>query len=128
MGLTRLSHDLRLPAAVLILAYFLLYGLAVLAVWRWSRRVGWSVEHRFALAAGALLTYAWYGVVQVQHDALDLTGQAIFALVAAVGLVILGSRRVRTDKSMIGLDSTSETAGSTESTRTWSSSSPSSRP
>jgi len=32
MGLTRLSHDLRLPAAVLILAYFLLYGLAVLAV------------------------------------------------------------------------------------------------
>lgn len=127
MGLTRLSHDLRLPAAVLILAYFLLYGLAVLAVWRWSRRVGWSAEHRFALAAGALLTYAWYGVVQVQHDALDLTGQAIFALVA-VGLVILGSRRVRTDKSMIGLDSTSETAGSTESTRTWSSSSSSSRP
>ena len=73
------------------------------------------------------LSYAWYGVVQVQHDALDLTGQMIFALVA-VGLVILGSRRVRTDKSMIGLDSTSETAGSTESRRTWSSSSSSSRP
>ena len=36
MGLTRLSHDLRLPAAVLILAYFVLCGLAVLAVWHWS--------------------------------------------------------------------------------------------
>jgi hypothetical protein len=98
MALTRLSHDLKLPAAVLIFAYFLLYGLAVWAVWRWSGRIGWSEEHKFALAAGALLTYAWYGVAQTPHDALDLIGQAIFALLA-LGLVILASRRVRTDKS-----------------------------
>jgi hypothetical protein len=39
---------------------------------RWSRRPGWGREHRFALAAGALLTYVWYGFVQVPHDALDL--------------------------------------------------------
>jgi hypothetical protein len=31
---------------------------------RWSRRIDWSAEHEFALAAGALLTYVWYGFVQ----------------------------------------------------------------
>jgi hypothetical protein len=135
MALTRLSQDLKLPAAILILAYFLLYGLAAWAVWRWSGRIGWGVEHRFALAAGALLTYAWWGVVKVQHDALDLIGQTIFALLA-LGLVILASRRVRIDKSGLGLstsvpnvalDSTSRIARSTESTGTSPSRSPESR-
>jgi hypothetical protein len=121
MALTRLSNALNLPAAVLILAYFVLYGLAVFAVWRWSRRTGWGAEHRFALAAGALLTYAWWGVVKVPHDALDLTGQAVFALLA-VGLVILASRRVRTDRSGVprsvtpaALDATSQATRSSES-------------
>jgi hypothetical protein len=35
MAVTRLSYSLKLPAAVLILAYFVLYGLALWAVWRW---------------------------------------------------------------------------------------------
>ena len=101
MAVTRLSYSLNLPAAVLILAYFLLYGLAFFAVWRWSRRIGWSAEHKFALAAGALLTYAWYGFVQAPHDALDLIGQAIFALLA-LGILILAGRRVRAEKSELG--------------------------
>ena len=101
MAVTRLSYTLKLPAAVLILAYFLLYGLALFAVWRWSRRIGWSAEHKFALAAGALLTYAWYGFVQAPHDALDLIGQAIFALLA-LGILILAGRQVRTAKSELG--------------------------
>jgi len=101
MAVTRLSYSLKLPAAVLILVYFLLYGLASFAVWRWSRRVGWSAEHKFALAAGALLTYAWYGFVQAPHDALDLIGQAIFALLA-LGILILAGRRVRAEKSELG--------------------------
>ena len=95
MAVTRLSYALNLPAGVLILVYFLLYGLALFAVWRWSRRIGWSAEHRFALAAGALLTYAWYGFVQAPHDVLDLIGQAIFALLA-LGVLILAGRQVRT--------------------------------
>jgi hypothetical protein len=120
MAITRLAYTLKLPAAVLILVYLMLYGLAVFAVWRWSRRIGWSAEHRFALAAGALLTYAWYGFVQAPHDILDLIGQVIFALVA-LGLLILASRQVRTDKSVLGVStsvpnaarhSTSPTAGS----------------
>jgi hypothetical protein len=64
MAVTRLSYTLKLSAAILILVYFVLYGLAVWAVWRWSRRIDWSAEHEFALAAGALLTYVWYGFVQ----------------------------------------------------------------
>jgi hypothetical protein len=88
MAVTRLSYALQPPAVVLILAYFLLYGLAVLAVWYWSRRTSRSPKHTFALAAGALLTYAWYGVVQAPHDTLDRIRQVIFALLA-LGLVIL---------------------------------------
>jgi hypothetical protein len=98
MAATRLAGALKVPAALLILAYFVLYALAVWAVWRWSRRIGWSAEHKFALAAGALLTYAWYGFVQAPHDALNMIGQAIFALVG-IGVLILASRQVRTDKS-----------------------------
>ena len=101
MSVTRLAYALKLSAVVLILVYFLLYGLAVLAVWRWSRRIGWNAEHRFALAAGALLTYAWYGFVQAPHDALDLVGQAIFALLA-LGVLILAGRQVRTASSVRG--------------------------
>jgi hypothetical protein len=101
MAATRLSYALKLPAAVLILVYLLLYGLGLFAVWRWSRRIGWSAEHKFALAAGALLTYAWYGFVQAPHDALDLIGQAIFALLA-LGILILVGWRVRADRSELG--------------------------
>jgi hypothetical protein len=126
MAVTRLSYALKLPAGVLILVYFLLYGLALFAVWHWSRRIGWSAEHRFALAAGALLTYAWYGFVQASHDALDMIGQAIFALLA-LGVIILASRRVRTDQSVLAaptavpnapLDSASDPQDQAESTST----------
>ena len=97
MAITRLAYTLQLPAAALILVYLMLYGLAVFAVWRWSRRIGWNAEHRFALAVGALLTYAWYGFVQAPHDVLDIIGQAVFALIA-LGILILAGRQVRTDK------------------------------
>jgi hypothetical protein len=44
----------------------------------------------------------WYGFVQAPHDALDMIGQAIFALLA-LGVIILASRRVRTDQSVLGV-------------------------
>jgi hypothetical protein len=34
-------------------------ALGVVLVTRWSRRDGWDQRHRFALAAGAVLTYVW---------------------------------------------------------------------
>jgi hypothetical protein len=114
MSVTRLAYTLKLSAVVLILVYFLLYGLAVLAVSRWSRRIGWNAEHRFALAAGALLTYAWYGFVQAPHDALDLVGQAIFALLA-LGVLILAGRQVRTASSVRGVPASVGTLSSRSS-------------
>jgi hypothetical protein len=50
----------------------------------WSRRAGWGEKHRLALAAGFLLTYAWYGFVQVPSvgnvsPRVDLIGNAVFA-------------------------------------------------
>ena len=111
MAVTRLSHALKLPAAVLILAYLVLYGVAVWAVWHWSRRIDWSAEHVFALASGALLTYAWYGFVQAPHDTLDMIGQTIFALLA-LGIIIVASRRVRTDKPELGPGRIQGVAGS----------------
>jgi amino acid transporter len=100
MAATRLSYALQLPAVLLILAYVVLYGLAAWAVWRWSRRVGWRAEHNFALAAGALLTSAWYGFVQAPHDALSLMGQAVFALLA-LGVIILAGRQTRPEKRVL---------------------------
>jgi hypothetical protein len=114
MSMTRLAYTLKLSAVVLILVYFLLYGLAVLAVSRWSRRIGWNAEHRFALAAGALLTYAWYGFVQAPPDALDLVGQAIFALLA-LGVLILAGRQVRTASSVRGVPASVGTLSSRSS-------------
>jgi hypothetical protein len=105
MALTRpLSDALHLPAGVLVAGYLALYALAILALLRWSRRSGWGPEHRFALASGSLLTYVWYGFVQVPHDALDLVGQAVFALLALC-ILILASRRMRTDKRVPGAPS-----------------------
>jgi hypothetical protein len=34
-------------------------ALGIVLVTRWSRRQGWDQRHRFALAAGAVLTYVW---------------------------------------------------------------------
>jgi hypothetical protein len=111
MAVTRLSYGLKLPADLLILIYVVLYGLAAWAVWHWSRRIDWGAQHVFSLAAGALLTYAWYGFVQAPHDALDMIGQAIFALLA-LGVIILASRQVRTDKSELGSGRMPDVAGS----------------
>ncbi|MBD0738200.1 hypothetical protein BGM09_33560 [Streptomyces sp. CBMA29] len=59
---------------------------------RWSRSPAWSAAHRFALAAGAVLTYAWVGFTQSPtldvSLSLALTGSAVFALAA---LVLLGA-------------------------------------
>ncbi|MET9218794.1 hypothetical protein ABZX65_08480 [Streptomyces sp. NPDC003300] len=55
---------------------------------RWSRGPAWSAAHRFALAAGAVLTYAWVGFTQSStldvSLSLALTGSAVFALAALV--------------------------------------------
>ena len=82
----------------IVIAYVTLFGVVIAVVRAWSRRRTWSPVHRFALAGGALLTYAWYGFVQ--HPTVGvagkvaLIGNGVFAAMA-VGLVLLAGRRVR---------------------------------
>ena len=66
---------------------------------RWSRRPGWGAVHHLALTGGALLTYGWWGFVQVPSmpgttALVDTIGNGVFAA-GAVGLLWLAFRRVR---------------------------------
>lgn len=66
-------------------------------LWNWSRRPGWSEPHRLAVATGLLLTYAWYGFVQVPstpgaNPVVDAVGNAVFAGGALILLVIAWKR------------------------------------
>lgn len=74
-------------------------GLCGALVWRWSRRPGWSAMHRFAVAAGFVLAYAWFGIVQVPalggvDLATDLFGNLVF-VAAALGLLLFTAARLR---------------------------------
>lgn len=67
------------------IGFVLLAALARLVV-VWSQRAEWDEGHRLALAAGALLTYAWLGFL-VPHltgsaDSLTLVGNVTLAVVA----------------------------------------------
>jgi hypothetical protein len=79
-----------------VACYLVLYALAIGAVTVWSRRTGWTAAHRLALAAGALLTYAWYGFpgtpVVGATGTTDLIGNTVFA---AVALLLLGAAVAR---------------------------------
>ncbi|WP_030372143.1 hypothetical protein [Streptomyces rimosus] len=73
----------------------------VLGVWwvsRWSRQEGWGVRHRFALAAGALLTYVWVSFpVRPESGGsvrADLVGNAVFGALACL-LLVWCARRTR---------------------------------
>jgi len=71
-----------------------LIGVATVVGRRWSRRRAWDGRHRFALAAGALLTYAWGGFVLTAllepRDPVRWIGNAVFAGLA-VTIVAVGS-------------------------------------
>lgn len=65
--------------------------------WRWANRSGWSAHHGLAVAGGLLLTYAWYGFVQIPSTGgatplIDTIGNAIFAAGAVVLLLVAAKR------------------------------------
>jgi preprotein translocase subunit Sec61beta len=81
-----------------VAVWFLVAVTGVPLVLRWSRRRGWDDRHRFALAAGAMLTYVWTAFpVRPEADgvspATDLAGNAVFGG-AAVLLLVLAGRSV----------------------------------
>lgn len=66
-------------------------------LWTWSHRLGWSEQHRLAVAGGLLLTYMWYGFVQIPSAGetsplIDSMGNAIFAGGALVLLSVAWKR------------------------------------
>lgn len=64
------------------------FAASTVLVLRWSRQRGWDEAHRLALAAGALLTYAWIGFPMTPLDegpgTVDLIGNVFFAAGALV--------------------------------------------
>jgi hypothetical protein len=75
-----------------------LVAVAAIVLVRLSRRAGWGDRHRFAVAGGTLLTYAWGGfvvtTVRGRTDAVDFVGNGLFA-VAAVVLLLTTAHRAR---------------------------------
>lgn len=62
----------------------------------WSRRVGWNICHKLALAAGAAMAYGWHSFVEnpVMASVSTRVGNVIF-VTGAVALIIFAARRVR---------------------------------
>jgi hypothetical protein len=65
----------------------------------WSRRSGWGRWHRFALAGGALFTYAWHAFTMGSGSGtaafiIGLVSHVIYAL-AALSICWLANRRIR---------------------------------
>jgi hypothetical protein len=88
-----------LPTWPAVAALLLAPAAMTWAVRTWSGRDGWDHRHRLALAAGALLTYAWHSFLMtpVLGDGPVVTpvSHAVFAL-AAVGLLAAAFSRVPT--------------------------------
>lgn len=93
-----LSFGSGLNPWVSVVIALVLYVAAVLAIGYCSRLRGFGAAHRFALAGGALLTYAWHAFPQqpvfpASQDA-DLAGNAVLAA-GAVALLVVSARRLR---------------------------------
>ncbi|HYZ68650.1 MAG TPA: hypothetical protein VE666_12780 [Mycobacterium sp.] len=73
---------------------------------RWSRQLGWGARHRFALAAGATLTYVWMAFPAVPEGgvslAVDLISNVVFGSIAVVLLLFAGRSAARQDAAILG--------------------------
>ena len=86
-----------IPAWLNVAGLLLLLIVGARLFWWWSKRVEWSPQQGLAVAGGLLLTYAWYGFVQVPSTGsatsqIDLVGNVVFAL-SALLLLIVAVRR-----------------------------------
>lgn len=86
-----------LPPWVYVALVLAAYVVAIALVRHWSRQQGWTPIHGYALAAGALLTYAWHGFISpglypASHTTV-VASHIIFAL-GAVILLVLTARRL----------------------------------
>jgi hypothetical protein len=86
-----------LPTWVAVAVVGVDFAVAATGTLAWSRRAGWGARHRLALAAGALLTYAWNSFTMTPlmggGPVVTPVSHVVFAL-AAVGLLALEVRRL----------------------------------
>ena len=87
-----------IPAWLEVTIVLALLATAAVTIGTLARRRGWGATHHLALAAGALLTYAWHGFPQPSlgngNSAIDLVGNAVFSAGALV-LIAVAYHRVR---------------------------------
>jgi hypothetical protein len=80
-----------------VAVWLLVSVLGVLLVSRWSRQQGWNRRHRFALAAGAALTYVWTAFPLRPEGGgpltVDLVSNTLFGAVAVI-ILLLAARVV----------------------------------
>jgi hypothetical protein len=93
-----------LPAAACVVAMLVALVVPALEIAYWSRRAGWSERHELAVAGGFLVTYAWYGFVQVPSvgqvsPRVDLLGNLLFSIGALAILAWAFLRVSRRDPS-----------------------------
>jgi hypothetical protein len=64
----------------------------------WSKRSGWGMLHKLALASGAALAYGWHAFIAKPVVKASMTefriGNAVF-LLAAIALIAFAARRIR---------------------------------
>jgi hypothetical protein len=87
-----------LPGWLEVAGALLVVTVFAAVVLRWSRRPRWTELHGLALVGGAVLTYAWLGVIMVPESGprgtADQIGSLVFAA-AAIGLFALAIRSLR---------------------------------
>jgi hypothetical protein len=98
-------HDL-IPAILNVAGMLILLAAGSFLIWNWSRRSGWSELHQFAVAAGLLLVYVWYGFVQVPSAGnvtplIDAIGNAVLGIGAIILLVLTWRRITASDEHAI---------------------------
>jgi hypothetical protein len=86
-----------------------LLAVTITVMSRWCRQHGWGREHRLALAAGAILTYAWVGFGMTPETAAKTTGDYVVNTLLALGsvaLVALAARRLHAFRPPLAASST----------------------
>ncbi|RFB53387.1 hypothetical protein [Bacillus thuringiensis] len=75
-----------------VVFWILLFAVMTILFLHWSRRKGWGNIHQLALAAGALLTYAWHSFIEEPvigaTGTVDQIGNVVFSLSAVIILFL----------------------------------------
>lgn len=71
--------------------------LAATALTRWGRSTTWGAAHRYAVAAGALVTYTWVGWVLVEKSPGPLIAHAVLIVLTWAFLFVVRQASLRVD-------------------------------